>query len=126
MIARTAFVQLKNSYSLLFDTVLGVIVLYPMPPMSVLVGAWLADARKFFSGFLAWICIIYLYLPTVGLYRAPHWPAVLLPVAAVFYMAMTLDSTWRNWRGFGLDGKGAPMGHHRRNRNGRLGNDDIG
>jgi hypothetical protein len=39
MIAGTAFVQLKNSYSLLFGTVLGMIVLYPMPPMAVLVGA---------------------------------------------------------------------------------------
>ena len=110
MIAGTAFVQLKNSYSLLFGTVLGMIVLYPMPPMAVLVGAWLADARIFLPGFLAWICMVYLYLPTVGLYGAPRWRAVLLPVAAVFYTAMTLDSAWRIWRGFGAGWKGRSYG----------------
>ena len=110
MIARTAFVQLKNSYSLLFGTVLGMIVLYPMPPMAVLVGAWLADARIFLPGCLAWICMVYLYLPTVGLYGAPRWRAVLLPVAAVFYTAMTLDSAWRTWRGFGAGWKGRSYG----------------
>ena len=110
MIARTAFVQLKNSYSLLFGTVLGMIVLYPMPPMAVLVGAWLADARIFLPGFLAWICMVYLYLPTVGLYGAPRWRAVLLPVAAVFYTAMTLDSAWRIWLGFGAGWKGRSYG----------------
>jgi len=50
-IARTTFVQLKNSYSLLFSTVLGMIILYPMRPLAVLVGARLADARIFLPGF---------------------------------------------------------------------------
>ena len=54
--------------------------------------------------------MVYLYLPTVGLYGAPRWRAVLLPVAAVFYTAMTLDSAWRTWRGVGAGWKGRSYG----------------
>jgi hypothetical protein len=110
MVARTAFVQLKNSYILLFGTIFGMVVLYVTPPMAVLVGAWLADLLIFLTGLLAWIFMTYLYLPTVRLYGAPRWRAVLLPVAALFYTAMTLDSAWRTWRGRGARWKGRSYG----------------
>lgn len=110
MVARTAFVQLKNSYSLLFGTLLGMVILYLTPPLAVLVGVCLADLRIFLPGLLAWICMIYLYLPTVGLYGTPRWRAISLPVAALFYTAMTLDSAWRTWRGRGVGWKGRSYG----------------
>ena len=76
------------------------------PPAAVLVGTWLADMRIFLTGLFAWILMTYLYLPTVGLYEVALWRAVLLPVAAVYYTAMTLDSAWRTWRGRGAGWKG--------------------
>jgi hopene-associated glycosyltransferase HpnB len=106
MVARTAFVQLKNSYILLFGTIFGMVVLYLTPILAVLMGAWLADFFLFLAGLLAWICMTYLYLPTVRLYGVPHWQAIFLPVAALFYTAMTVDSAWRTWRGRGAGWKG--------------------
>lgn len=80
------------------------------PPMAVLVGVWSADLRIVLTGLLTWILMTYLYLPTVRLYGAPRWRAVLLPVAALFYTAMTLDSAWRTWRGRGAGWKGRSYG----------------
>jgi hopene-associated glycosyltransferase HpnB len=110
MVARTAFVQLKNSYILLIGTVAGMVLLYVTPPAAVLAGAWLSDLRLFLLGLFAWIVMTYLYLPTIRLYGAPHWRAALLPVAAIFYTAMTLDSAWRTWRGRGARWKGRSYG----------------
>jgi len=110
MVARTAFVQLKNSYFLLFGAIFGMVVLYLTPPLAVLVGAWLADARIFLIGLCVWIFMTLLYLPTVRLYGAPRWRAMLLPVAALFYTAMTVASAWRTWRGRGAGWKGRSYG----------------
>jgi len=110
MVARTAFVQLRNSYGLLFGTVLGMVVLYLIPPMAVLVGVWHADLPVLLTGLLAWGCMTYLYLPTLGLYGEPPWRALLLPVAALLYTAMTVDSGWRTWCGRGARWKGRSYG----------------
>ncbi len=40
-------------------------------------------------------------VPTLSLYRQPAWMAALMPLAAAFYCAMTLDSALRHWRGAG-------------------------
>ena len=110
MVARTAFVQLNNSYFLLFGTVLGMIVLYLFPPIAVLLGACSADSRLFLVGLFSWILMTYLYLPSIRLYGAPQWRAILLPFAALFYTAMTLDSAWRTLRGRGAGWKGRLYG----------------
>lgn len=110
MVARTAFVQLKNSYVLLFGTVFGMVLLYLTPPLAVLSGASFADLPLFLTGLLTWMLMTYLYLPTVRLYQEPRWRAVLLPVAALFYTAMTLASAWRTWRGRGARWKGRSYG----------------
>jgi hypothetical protein len=73
-------------------------------------GAWLGDPRIFVAGVLGWCCMTYLYLPTVRLYEEPGWRALLLPLAALFYTAMTANSAWRTWRGRGAGWKGRSYG----------------
>ena len=49
----------------------------------------------------AWSLMALTAVPTLRLYRQPAWLAALLPIAAAFYRAMTLDSALRHWRGAG-------------------------
>jgi len=44
--------------------------------------------------------------PTLRLYRQPAWLGLFLPVAALLYAGMTIDSAWRHWRGRGGEWKG--------------------
>jgi hopene-associated glycosyltransferase HpnB len=110
MVARTAFVQLNNSYLLLFGTIFGMVVLYLAPPLAVLVGIWLLDSHIILAGLLSWILMTFLYIPTIRLYNAPLWRAVFLPIAALIYTAMTLSSAWRTFRGRGAGWKGRSYG----------------
>jgi hopene-associated glycosyltransferase HpnB len=121
MVARTAFVQLKNSYLMLFGTVVGMIVLYLFPPTAVLVGAWMSEPPLALAGICAWILMSYLYLPTLRLYDLASWRAFLLPAAALFYTAMTVDSARRTWQGSGARWKGRSYGPAAAKRPGQVG-----
>jgi hopene-associated glycosyltransferase HpnB len=101
MVARTAYVQLDHSPLLLGLTVIGMALTYLAPPVLVLVGGLPAV-----MGALAWAAMAIAYLPTVRRYgRAPVW-ALLLPLVALFYVAATIGSAWRHYRGRGGQWKG--------------------
>lgn len=121
MVARTAFVQLKNSYSLLLGTVAGMVLLYIVPLIATLVGLWFAAPLPFLIGFITWIIMTLLYLPTLKLYSEPTWRAFLLPVAALYYTAMTVDSAWRTFRGRGAGWKGRSYAPSSSNLKGQVG-----
>jgi hopene-associated glycosyltransferase HpnB len=98
MISRTAFTQLRHSPVLLAGTVAGMLCLYIAPPALALSGNILGAA--------AWALMTLLYLPAVHWYRlSPLW-AFMLPAAALFYIAATIDSAVRHWRGEGGAWKG--------------------
>lgn len=101
VVARTAYAQLRHSPLLLAGTVLGLAVTYLVPAALVTAGgpaAWLAGA--------AWLAMSLAYLPMVRFYRlSPLW-APLLPAIALLYLAATLDSARRHWRGTGGEWKG--------------------
>ncbi len=46
------------------------------------------------------------YVPMLRHYRQPLWSAVLLPVTALLYLCMTVDSAVRHHRGRGAAWKG--------------------
>jgi hypothetical protein len=50
------------------------------------------------------------YLPTVRYYRRPLPAALTLPLAALLYLGMTLDSARRHWWGSGSRWKGRDYG----------------
>jgi hypothetical protein len=101
MVARSAYVQLDHSPLLLGLTVIGLAVTYLAPPALVLAGGWAA-----LLGALAWTAMAIAYVPSLRRYgRSPAW-APLLPLVALFYLAATLGSAWRHYRGRGGHWKG--------------------
>ena len=106
MVVRTAFFQLRYSVARLVAAVAGMLVIYVMPPLALAVGLLMGSGSLAGLGLAACILMAAAYRPTLGLYRQPRAAAVLLPVAALFYMAMTIDSAWRHWRGRGGQWKG--------------------
>lgn len=110
MVARTAFVQLNRSALLLMGTLIGMAVIYVVPPASVAAGLATGDLRLSAVGAAAWVLMTVAYLPTVRLYGLGAWRAWLLPAAAVLYTAMTIDSARRHWLGRGGGWKGRHYG----------------
>lgn len=110
MVARTAYTQLHYSPALLVGTVLGMLLLYVLPPVGLVAGALIGAAPAAVLAGAAWAAMIWSYLPTLRLYRRPAGAALLLPVAGLLYTAMTVDSAWRHWRGRGGRWKGRIQG----------------
>ena len=102
MVARTAYEQLRRSPLALAGTVIGMAVIYLVPPLAVVGGDVVARA----CGLAAWLLMAAAYRPTLRLYGLPPWHGLLLPVAAFFYSLMTIDSARRHWRGQGGAWKG--------------------
>ena len=106
MVARTAFTQLSYSRSLLAATLLGMMIIYLAPVVTLvwglIAGAWLAAAL----GGIAFAMMLFAYWPTARLYGPPVPEVFLLPVAGLLYTLMTVDSAFRHWRGAGGGWKG--------------------
>jgi hypothetical protein len=93
--------------------VLGLLVLYAVPPVATLagLGALLAGAGGWAAatallGVVAWALLAGSYLPMLRRYRLAAWWAPLLPATALVYAGMTIDSAWRHLRGRGGAWKG--------------------
>lgn len=102
MVTRTAFVQLDHSALQLLGCVLGMVVIYIVP----IVVAFLGGPNASLIGFATWALMTLAYIPTLSLYEQPIVRAFLLPVAAVIYTLMTIDSARRHWQGQGGAWKG--------------------
>ncbi|MCH8322647.1 MAG: glycosyl transferase family 2, partial [Proteobacteria bacterium] len=106
MVARTAFTQLHYSPVLLAAAVAGMAVIYMVPPTALAGGLLIGENSLAGLGLAGCLMMAGAYGPILGLYRQPPWAAALLPVAALFYAAMTIDSAVRHWRGRGGQWKG--------------------
>jgi hopene-associated glycosyltransferase HpnB len=113
MIARSAYTQLRYSPAVLAGTVAGLLWLYALPPAAAVAGlAWLAAGGPAAAGWLAvaglagWAIMTVSYLPMLRLYRLSPARAPFLPVVAMMYAAMTLDSARRYYAGRGGQWKG--------------------
>lgn len=103
MVARNAYAQLDHSPSRLALCVAGMALVYAAP-VAAMLGPFGPAAAT--AGLAAYGLMCRAYLPTIRLYRQA-WPAALaLPFAAAIYMAMTIGSAWRSWRGRGGAWKG--------------------
>jgi len=122
MVARSAYTQLRYSPVLLAGTVAGLCWLYLLPPVAALGGLaaaghqpagpavwwWCAGA-----GLAGWALMTFSYLPVLRLYRLSPLRAPCLPVVALLYTAMTVDSARRHrwgrggaWKGRAVQGAG--------------------
>jgi hopene-associated glycosyltransferase HpnB len=106
MVARTAYVQLRHSPLLLGGTVLGMAVLYVVPPAAVVIGAAAGDGPALVLGVAGWATMWACYRPTLADYGRPVLAGLALPVAAALYLAMTVDSARRTRAGQGAAWKG--------------------
>ena len=106
MVARSAYTQLGYSPLLLASAVLGMILLFLVPPGLVILGLLLDAPIILALAHLAWALMTVAYWPTLNLYGHPTVATLLLPLAAFLYTAMTVDSALRHWRGQGGAWKG--------------------
>ncbi|MER6155376.1 glycosyltransferase [Streptomyces sp. NPDC001868] len=106
MVSRSAYAQLLHSPLLLTGTVLGLALVYLVPPVGLMVGSATGDLPTALLGGLAWLLMTATYLPMLRYYGQSPWLAPLLPFTAFLYLLMTVDSAVRHHRGRGAAWKG--------------------
>ncbi|WP_405833228.1 glycosyltransferase [Streptomyces sp. NBC_01176] len=106
MVSRSAYAQLRHNPLLLLGTVLGLAVVYLVPPVALVTGLVVGSTGGAAAGGLAWLLMTATYLPMLRYYRQPWWLAPLLPVTAFLYLLMTVDSAVQHYRGRGAAWKG--------------------
>jgi len=102
MVARSAYAQLGFSPWLLAATVLGMIMVYVIPPAL----AVFAHGPAMGLGFAAWVMMIIAFQPILRFYHRPAVWGLNLPLIGAIYTAFTLQSAWDVWRGRGGMWKG--------------------
>ncbi|MEL6259976.1 MAG: glycosyltransferase [Cyanobacteria bacterium J06626_6] len=106
MVTRSAYTQLNYSPALLVGTVLGMLLVYLLSPTSVVLGLFLGSWMLSLVGLTGWLLMALSYRPTLQLYGGRSWQAFTLPIIALLYTAMTLDSARQHWVGQGGAWKG--------------------
>lgn len=96
MIARTAYAQLNYSALLLIVTVVGLGLTFLAPIFVLPSGRWATVL-----GLVAWLAMSVTYAPMLRFYGVSIVRAPTLPAVAVAYLAATVVSAWRHWRGRG-------------------------
>lgn len=82
------------------------VIIYIVPLIGPVHGSIAGDFLTAGLGALAWALMVLAYRPTVRLYRQPGLAALLLPVAALLYIFMIIDSARQHWQGKGGAWKG--------------------
>lgn len=95
MVARTAFTQLRHSWTLLLVCTLLMLAAFPAPWLGLLLGAPPVRA----AGAAAIVLSLALYAPVLRFYRVPLPWVLGLPLAGCLYLGMTLASGWQYARG---------------------------
>jgi hypothetical protein len=88
MIARTAFNQLRHSWLLLLGCLLGLSLLFLVP----IAALFPADPGVRTIGLLTLLLMFATYLPLCRYYKLSRLHVLTLPLAAILYMAATVDS----------------------------------
>ena len=86
------------------------VAVYLGPPVALIGGAAVGGWPGALLGAAAWLLMAAAYGPTLRLYGQSPVGALLLPVAAVLYTLMTVDSALHHWRGQGGAWKGRAQG----------------
>ena len=95
MVARTAYTQLHYSLLLLTVCVAALSWAFWLP----VAGLFAGDQTARIASATALVAMILTYLPTLRFYRlSPLW-ALTLPLTGTLYLAMTVNSAWRYYRG---------------------------
>ena len=114
MIARSAYVQLRYNPALLAGTLVGLLLLYAVPPAGLIAaliavglgGTTAATAVTGIAALLGWALITASYVPMLRFYRLSPLRAPALPLIALLYAAMTADSARRHYSGRAVSWRG--------------------
>ncbi|MFF4481772.1 glycosyltransferase [Streptomyces sp. NPDC001520] len=106
MVSRSAYTQLRHHPLLLLMTVAGLAVVYLVPPAAVVAGVLTERPALLALGAAAWALMAGSYIPMLRYYRQTLWLAPLLPLTALLYLLMTVDSAVRHHLGQGAAWKG--------------------
>nr|WP_031523406.1 glycosyltransferase [Streptomyces sp. NRRL F-5123] len=106
MVARSAYAQLRHNPAVLAGTVLGLALIYLVPPAAAIGGAAAGAWALCAAGAAAWAVMTLTYLPMLRYYAQPLWLALTLPCTAALYLLMTVDSAVQHYRGRGAAWKG--------------------
>ncbi|MGW7690046.1 glycosyltransferase [Streptomyces asiaticus] len=106
MVSRSAYTQLRHNPLLLLVTVAGLAMVYLVPPAAVAAGALTERPAPLALGAAAWALMAGSYIPMLRYYRQTLWLAPLLPLTALLYLLMTVDSAVRHHLGQGAAWKG--------------------
>ena len=102
MVARTAYTQLGRSRLAVVGCVVGLALIFLVPPGALLWGRGLVRL----CGLVAYLAMVRTYAPMVAYLGVARPWALLLPVAAALYAGMTVSSAWRHHHGAGAGWKG--------------------
>ncbi|MGW0904775.1 glycosyltransferase [Streptomyces sp. NPDC002853] len=106
MVSRSAYSQLRHNPLILLGTVLGLALIYLLPPVALFGGLATGSAGPAVLGGIAWLVMTATYVPMLRYYRQTLWLAPLLPFTAFLYLLMTVDSAVQHYRGRGAAWKG--------------------
>ena len=106
MVARSAYTQLNYSPVLLVGSLLGMTLVYLLPPIGIILGVLLGNWQITLVSFTAYLLMTFTYLPIIRFYKCPAIFAFSLPIIAFLYILMTVDSALRHWQGRGGEWKG--------------------
>ena len=106
MISRSAYTQLRYAPPLLAATVAGLLLLFAVPPAAALAGLAGGGAPPAAAGRAAWAVMAVTYVPMLRLYGLSPLRAPALPLVALLYAAVTVDSARRHHAGHGGAWKG--------------------
>ena len=118
VVARTAYTQLAYSPLRLLGTVVALLLAFATPPVAVVAGGvglvigtdTAPTAAALAAGIFGWTLMTFSCLPMTRWYGGSLLRAVTLPLSAAIYVAMTLDSARRHYRGVGGGWKGRTYG----------------
>lgn len=106
MVSRTAYSQLGFSPLMLLGTIVGMVLVYLVPPSAVLFLGVHGSAAAAAAGVAAWGIMAITYLPTLVDYGMARWRAISLPIAGLLYTGFTLSSAIAHHAGRGGRWKG--------------------
>jgi hypothetical protein len=110
MVARSAYTQLNHSPRLLGACLAAMTVVFLVPALVILALPVWGNFAALILALPAFALMVICYAPTLAYFRRSGATAVLLPVAAFLFMAMTLSSAYRHRQGRGAEWKARTYG----------------
>jgi hopene-associated glycosyltransferase HpnB len=117
MVSRSAFAQLRFSFSVLALASIGLVLTFFVPVLLV----FFVEGPAGFLGVAAYVLMSVSFAPIQRFYGLPRWRALTLPLIAAPYLLYTLDSAFAYSRGRGGMWKGRAQAHLARRRRGEIG-----